>query len=73
MEFKKGDRVICIDTYSINQLILNKQYTVEVYNILTTGSAIKLVGVETTYYTYRFKLDEKYYRKEKLKQLRNGL
>jgi hypothetical protein len=71
MEFKKGDRVVCIDDSGYYNLILNKQY--------------KIVGMigkdlcEIAGYTQdilsitRFKLDTNYYRKQKIKQLRNGI
>jgi hypothetical protein len=76
MDFKIGDRVIYIDNddkYNIlkqyMQYIIvgiNNNYT-ETYVYLKDHSSNLLFNIN------RFKLDKKYYRKEKLKQLRNDI
>jgi hypothetical protein len=75
MIFKKGDRVICIDVVDAPfGLCLNKQYIILYTHV--TGPNIDTVTLEenplVTYYSNRFILNKQYYRKEKLKQLRNG-
>jgi hypothetical protein len=78
MIFKEGDRVICIDNnLSKNQLILNKQYIIKgcIKNSKRSNrDTVELINVNTQpYYASRFILDKNYYRKEKIKQLRNGV
>jgi hypothetical protein len=71
MKFKEGDRVICINNTDNNQLVLNKHYTVR--KIFTEENRICLLNHDGKgFYNYRFELDKQYYRKEKIKQLRNG-
>jgi hypothetical protein len=70
MKFKKGDKVICIDNkYVEDALILNNQYTVT--NIF--HNSIKITTLEhkdRQFLSNRFKLDEKQFRNQKIKQLK---
>jgi hypothetical protein len=70
MEFKEGDRVICI-VAGYKKLIINKQYIIK----RVDNDFIFFIdgGVFVAYSKNRFKLDTNYYRKEKLKQLRNEI
>jgi hypothetical protein len=74
MKYKEGDRIICIDNLGMEKsLTLNEQYVfIKTDNIYLSimdkyGKHIHYLLIE------RFKLDEKYYRKEKLNQLRNEI
>jgi hypothetical protein len=77
MKFKEGDIVICIDIrISTKPIVFNKQYTIDkIYDGGTYYSnCISLTEFGNQhFFAYRFKLDKKYYRKEKLKQLRNEI
>ena len=73
MGFKEGDMIICIDASYMNSLVLNEQYIV----IASNSIFIDIKNKHNINFCYilpeRFILDEKYYRKEKLKQLRNEI
>jgi hypothetical protein len=73
MAFNKGDVVICIDdSYSFCELILNEHYIVrEVYD--NGKILLKDVYSKSAFFEKRFILDKNYYRKEKIKKLRNGI
>jgi hypothetical protein len=74
MKFKEGDRVVCIDNNGHEEILtLNKQYFVcyidddDFFNVIANN------GEELSFFKKRFKLDKNYYRKQKIKQLRNGI
>jgi hypothetical protein len=77
MKFKEGDRVICIDiTFSNKPIELNTQYIIKsVLKHPNNRNCVKLLNFYDKFYFYeeRFKLDEKYYRKEKIKKLKNEI
>jgi hypothetical protein len=73
MEFKVGDKVVCIDNNGKNNLILNKTYTIKRCVMFADTARISLVEFPiSAFFTNRFKLLSEV-RKEKLKQLRNEI
>jgi len=62
--FKKGDRVICIDSNGAEYLFVNKSYFV--YDVVDSEYLSVDGGL---YMTRRFILDVKYQRKQKLDKL----
>jgi hypothetical protein len=76
MNYKEGNKVVCINSDRYKKLILNKQYTID---IIYAGGIFFDACVSLTEFgdekfrAYRFELDTTYYRKQKLKQLRNGI
>ena len=72
MKFNVGDRIICINNKDNHILNLNQQYVVT--KVLTYVNRICILNYERkSFYVHRFELDKLYYRKVKLKQLRNGI
>ena len=55
-EFKKGDKVICINTDNHSELIENKIYEVE----KTNGDFVYLKGCEYGYFTFLFRKECEY-------------
>jgi hypothetical protein len=77
MKFKNGDRVICIEIGGNLNLVLGEQYTIRSTTHITNENEIKYIVklveiVEKSFYARRFKLLTEF-RKEKIKQLRNGI
>jgi hypothetical protein len=81
MKFKEGDKVICIDAGKKDPMFsttleLNKQYTIDTYGADKIEPRVRLVEKtrpHDIFYAYRFKLDTVYYRKEKIKKLKNEI
>jgi hypothetical protein len=75
MDFKIGDRVICIDNSINKQLKLHKQYIIEDISCNLSGDSYIIIDnySRCAYRMSRFILDKQYYRKQKIKQLRNGI
>jgi len=70
-KFKPGDHVICVDSNVLNIdyyshfLKFNNHYIIN----YVKHEYVIIVNSNNSYYSWRFKLDKSYYRKEKLKKL----
>jgi hypothetical protein len=59
-EFRKGDKVICVNNSCVGEyLILNQIYVVEYHICDKLDDMLGLVGTKEEFYSYRFELIQK--------------